>query len=127
LRQCSRKRPEARADFKSPFIWLQFSSVDNSFKGGTVDDKTLPHRLRWSDLVLQKQPANRPDRAKFERVKRQDSLLHPSSTPCAQVVKTAHATGFSQWLMTNLLSTEFIRRKILEGASPDAPNFSAVR
>jgi hypothetical protein len=25
------------------------------------------------------------------------------------------------------LSPEFIRRKILEGASPDAPNFSAVR
>jgi hypothetical protein len=25
------------------------------------------------------------------------------------------------------LSAEFIRRKILEGASPDAPNFSAVR
>jgi hypothetical protein len=72
-------------------------------------------------LVLQKQPANRPDRAKFERVKGLNSLLHPSSTPCAQVVKTAHATGFSQWLMTNLLSTEFIRRKILEGASPDAP------
>ncbi|MFA0735649.1 MAG: hypothetical protein OGMRLDGQ_002149, partial [Candidatus Fervidibacter sp.] len=65
-------------------------------------------------------------RAKFERVKGLNSLLHPSSTPCAQVVKTAHATGFSQWLMTNLLSTEFIRRKILEGASPDAPNFSAA-
>jgi hypothetical protein len=28
--------------------------------------------------------------------------------------------------MTNLLSTEFIRRKILEGASPDTPNFSAA-
>jgi hypothetical protein len=25
------------------------------------------------------------------------------------------------------LSPEFIRRKILEGTSPDAPNFSAVR
>jgi hypothetical protein len=25
------------------------------------------------------------------------------------------------------LNAEFIRRKILEGASPDAPNFSAVR
>jgi hypothetical protein len=38
-----------------------------------------------------------------------------------------HATGFSQWLMTKFLSAEFIRRKTLEGASPDAPNFLAVR
>jgi len=44
-----------------------------------------------------------------------------------ECLETFHATGFSQWLMTNLLSAEFIRRKILEGASPDAPNFSAVR
>jgi hypothetical protein len=28
--------------------------------------------------------------------------------------------------MTNLLSTEFIRRKILEGASPDAPKKFSV-
>ncbi|MCC6038444.1 MAG: hypothetical protein LM632_09610 [Armatimonadetes bacterium] len=32
-----------------------------------------------------------------------------------------HATVFSQWLMTDLMSAEFIRRKILEGASPDVP------
>jgi hypothetical protein len=32
-----------------------------------------------------------------------------------------HATIFSQWLMTDLMSAEFIRRKILEGAFPDAP------
>jgi hypothetical protein len=39
-----------------------------------------------------------------------------------ECLETFHATGFSQWLMTNFfLSTEFIRRKILEGASPDAP------
>jgi hypothetical protein len=29
--------------------------------------------------------------------------------------------------MTEFLSAEFIRRKILEGASPDVPKFSAVR
>jgi len=26
--------------------------------------------------------------------------------------KTIHATGFSQWLMTNFLSAEFIRRQL---------------
>jgi hypothetical protein len=44
-----------------------------------------------------------------------------------ECLETFHATGFSQWLMTNFMSAEFIRRKILEGASPDATNFSAVR
>jgi hypothetical protein len=34
---------------------------------------------------------------------------------------SAHATVFSQWLMTDLMSAEFIRRKILEGASPHVP------
>jgi hypothetical protein len=29
----------------------------------------------------------------------------------AQVLKSFHATGFSQWLMTKFLSAEFIRRK----------------
>jgi len=32
----------------------------------------------------------------------------------------AHAIGFSQWLMTEFLSAEFIRRN-LEGASLDVP------
>jgi hypothetical protein len=35
--------------------------------------------------------------------------------------KTYRATGFSQWLMTNFISAEFIWRKILEGSSPDEP------
>jgi hypothetical protein len=35
--------------------------------------------------------------------------------------RSIHATVFSQWLMTDLMSAEFIRRKILEGASLDAP------
>jgi hypothetical protein len=38
-----------------------------------------------------------------------------------ECLETFYATGFSQWLMTNFMSAEFIRRKILEGASPDAP------
>ncbi len=40
--------------------------------------------------------------------------------------KTFHATGFSQWLMTNFISAEFIRRKILEGTATAVPKF-AVR
>jgi hypothetical protein len=36
---------------------------------------------------------------------------------------SVHVTGFSQWSVTELMSAEFIRRKILEGTSPDAPNF----
>jgi hypothetical protein len=52
-------------------------------------------------------------------------------TPC--IVLSCRQAKFScHWLQPvvddgTFLSPEFIRRKILEGASPDAPNFSAVR
>jgi hypothetical protein len=35
-----------------------------------------------------------------------------------------HATGFSQWLMTNFISADFIPRKILEGTAPAVPKFA---
>jgi hypothetical protein len=38
--------------------------------------------------------------------------------------KIAHATGFRQWLTTNLMSAEFIWRKILEGTAPAVPKFA---
>jgi hypothetical protein len=37
--------------------------------------------------------------------------------------RSIHATGFSQWLMTDFDERRIHSAKILEGASPDAPKF----
>ena len=43
---------------------------------------------------------------------------------CESVLKLFHTTGFSQWLMTNFISADFLQRKILEGTAPAVPKFA---
>jgi len=72
-----------------------------------------------------------PFAAVFGSVKPRPPNLLPFSSVCPrECSKTNHATGFSQWLMTNFLSAEFIRRlesRWLEGRVPARPNFKRQR